>query len=311
MDRMKQAQHATARVLAAVGVILACAAMPSAAAAAVAQGAEAADTNASAALRAQYTRLGERLAQNAFGKPLYLESSDGNGHLKGDVYGVIAQPFPRVEEALEKGVNWCDILILPFNTKHCQATPAGDRQILTLYVGKKGEDSLDRAFRLDFQFLSVARTPDYLKRVLKAASGPVGTRDYDITLEATPIDAQRTFIHLAYSYSYGTMSKIAMMAYLNTSGSGKVGFTSSSDGRGKAQLVSGMRGVMERNVMRYFLAIEAYLDSLALPPSAQLVKRLNDWFTASEKYPRQLHEMDRWEYLALKQVEARRPRLAS
>jgi hypothetical protein len=72
-----------------------------------------------------------------------------------------------------------------------------------------------------------------------------------------------------------------------------------------------MRGVMERNTMRYALAIEAYLNSLAAPPTGRLETRLNEWFTLSEKYPRQLHEMERGEYLALKQKEAQRARVQS
>jgi hypothetical protein len=283
-----------------------------AAMAATAQGADAAaaDTSSAAALRARYAQLQPRLANNPFGKPLYLESRDSNGELKGDVYAVLEHPFTTVD-ALEKSANWCDLLILPFNTKHCEAGSVGYTQMLTVYVGKKSSDSLDRAFRLDFKFNPVARTADYLKRTLRSDAGPMGTRNYDITLEATPLDAKSTFLHLSYSYNYGTISRIAMQTYLSTVGAGKVGFTSSNDDGGKNQLVSGMRGVMERNTMRYFLAIEAYLDSLTAPPASQLTKRINDWFTASERYPRQLHEMDRGEYVALKQKEAQRPRSAS
>jgi hypothetical protein len=291
-------------ILAVAGLMMADFA-PAHAAAAV----EAPEAGSAGVLRAKYAELTERLGNSPYGKPLHLESREGNGEIKGDAYAVVEQPFARADAALEKGANWCDILILPFNTKGCEVSASGTPQMLTMYVGKKGKESIESAFRLDFQFYPVARTAEYLKRVLKAKSGPVGTRDYDITLEAVPVDATHTFIHLSYSYSYGTMSRIAMMAYLNTTGSGKVGFTSSRDESGRTQLVSGMRGVMERNTMRYFLAIEAYLDSLGAPPAAQLLKRLNDWFSASEKYPRQLHEMERWEYVALKQVEAApRPR---
>ena len=58
--------------------------------------------------------------------------------------------------------------------------------------------------------------------------------------------------------------------------------------------------------MRYFLAIDAYLGSLAEPAPARVDKRLNDWFAAAERYPLQLHEMDRGEYLAMKQKETKR-----
>ncbi len=64
-----------------------------------------------------------------------------------------------------------------------------------------------------------------------------------------------------------------------------------------------MRGVVERNTMRYYLAIEAYLGALTTPVPQQLEKRLNDWYSGIERYPLQLHEIERSEYLAMKRSE--------
>ena len=70
--------------------------------------------------------------------------------------------------------------------------------------------------------------------------------------------------------------------------------------------------MVERNTMRYYLAIEAYLDALATPAPLRLDKRLNDWYASTERYPLQLHELDRNEYLTMKHKEIRRQlRLAS
>jgi hypothetical protein len=66
-----------------------------------------------------------------------------------------------------------------------------------------------------------------------------------------------------------------------------------------------MRGVIERNTMRYYLAIDAYLDSLSAPPAQQVERRLKTWFAATERYPRQLHEIEEAEYLAMKRKEIR------
>jgi hypothetical protein len=147
--------------------------------------------------------------------------------------------------------------------------------------------------------------------VLKSDQGPLGTHDYQIALEATPIDDKHTFILLSYSYGFSVMSRFAMQAYLNTLGASKVGFTTSGrDAKGQPQYVGGMLGATERNTMRYFLAIDSYLASLAAPPGTQVQKRLSDWFEATEKYPKQLHEMDRDEYMAMKQKETQRLRVA-
>ena len=55
--------------------------------------------------------------------------------------------------------------------------------------------------------------------------------------------------------------------------------------------------------MRYYLAIEAFLGAESAPPQERLEKRLRAWFAAIERYPRQLHEMERGEYLVMKRRE--------
>jgi hypothetical protein len=273
-----------------------------AAAAAVAQGGNAADTGAAAVMRARYEAIRPQLEQNQFGRPLFLVSLEDSKELNGDIYAIVDHPFDRVSAALADAANWCQILILPFNTKKCTADSG---QGLALYVGRKTQEPIELAFRINFAFQPASRTADYLKRVLKAQSGPMGTRNYVISLEATPLDAQRSLVHLSYAYSYGTVSKLAMKAYLATTGSAKVGFSTVEED-GIRRYVGGMRGVMERNTMRYFLAIEAYLNSLSAPLGERLEKRLNEWYAYSEKYRRQLWEMERGEYLAMKRAETRR-----
>jgi hypothetical protein len=55
--------------------------------------------------------------------------------------------------------------------------------------------------------------------------------------------------------------------------------------------------------MRYYLAIDDYV---AAPAPTQLEQRLATWFDATERYPRQLHELEKSDYLAMKRVETRR-----
>ena len=126
-------------------------------------------------------------------------------------------------------------------------------------------------------------------------------------LEAIPLKDGGTFIHLSYSYAYGFTAKLAMQAYLKTVGSDKVGFTVIKKlPDGKPLHVSGIRGALERNTMRYFLAISAYLGALSAPPQQQLEKRLRDWFASTERYPLQLHELEQSEYLDMKRKEYKR-----
>lgn len=290
------------RSLAAPGLTLALLATAVPVPAAIVQ-AEAAARPASAALRDRYVQVRDRLEKSPYGRPLWLDSKEMDRELQGDAYAVVAQPFEKVQQALSPAANWCELLMLPFNTKHCTAQAAGAGTHLTLFVGRKNDSPLESAFKLDFDYNQTARSRDFLQLVLKAATGPLGTKDYRIVLEATPLDDGRTFLHFSYNYSYGTLSRMAMQAYLATAGSSKVGFTTEGGG-GQQKLVGGMRGVMERNTMRYFLAIDAYLSSMDAPAAQRVTQRLNDWFSGIERYPKQLNEdIGRGEYLAMKRRE--------
>lgn len=256
-----------------------------------------------ATLRAKYGELRETLEHNAFGRPIHLSSREGPHVLEGDIHAVVQHPFAAVSESLHRPGDWCDILIMPFNTKLCTTSARGDA--LSVFVGRKNDVEPRDAYRLDFSYRVAARAADYLRIELRAPEGPLGTRNYVITLEAAPLDAQRSLIHLSYSYAYGTVSRVAMQAYLATVGRSKVGF-SQVENDGQRELVRGMRGIMERNTMRYYLAIEAYLGSLSSPQPQRVDKRLADWYAAQARYPRQLREMDRDDYIAMKQREIRR-----
>ena len=74
--------------------------------------------------------------------------------------------------------------------------------------------------------------------------------------------------------------------------------------------MNGVRGVVERNTMRYYLAIDAYLGAVDAPAAEQFEKRIQTWFTATERYPRQLHELERDAYLNMKRAEYKRQNAA-
>jgi len=268
----------------------------------------AAEPAPAAALLAQYAALGPQLDNNPFKRPLYLESMESPHHLKGDIYARLDYPFTTVEQALDDPTHWCDVLILHLNTKYCRvgSDPAGAATVLAVSIGSKNWESLDRAYRVNFVFNAGATTPEYLNVTLAAGQGPLGTSDYRIQLEAAPTQDGKTFLHLTYSYTYDFSSGLAMQAYLSTIGSGKVGFTNVGPAGNPPDYIGGVRGVVERNTMRYYLAIDAYLGAMSAPPAEQLEQRLQAWFSATERYPRQLHEIDRATYLDMKRREVQR-----
>ena len=263
-----------------------------------------ADANAAAALRAKYDGLQNRLDHNQFQRPLYLDSSETPDSVTGDIYARIDYPFATVRAALNNPGVWCDIMILHVNTKYCRASPGSRGAVLRLSIGRKYDVPLEKAYRVDFAYRVAAQTSDYLQVTLDADAGPLSTRDYRIALEAVPLESGRTFIHFSYSFSYSLVGRLALQVYLATIGRDKVGFAvvgTRSDGQ--PLYIGGIRGLVERNTMRYYLAIDAFLGAESAPPQARLEQRLRAWFAAIERYPRQLHEMERGEYLVMKRRE--------
>jgi hypothetical protein len=247
-----------------------------------------ADTDSAAALRAMNTAMRDRLASSPFGRPLVVESIESPGALRGDVHAVIDQPFARLSGALQDAAHWCEILILLPNVKGCRASVAGPapsaEATLTMSLGRS-ETPVEFAYAVkvaDTTFLDVR---------LSAAEGPFGTTDYRIAFQATPLDAQRTIVHLTYAHGYGTRARLAMQTYFSTLGRGKVGFTVASRRAGGEPIYVGdLRGGIERNAMRYYFAIDAYLASLSAPSAERLERRLRLWLAETEKYPLQLRE---------------------
>ncbi|AMM25149.1 hypothetical protein [Variovorax sp. PAMC 28711] len=270
----------------------------------VSQAAQAQSAGSADALNAQFKAMTARLDRNPFQRKLVLESKEGSNQLSGDIYAVVDHPFGEVGNAFKLPGTWCSVLMLHLNTKYCAVTGAATAPMLAVSIGRKFDQPVADASRVDFRYQVKSASAGYLDVELDAPSGPMSTRDYRILLEATPIGGGQTFIHLGYSYGYGTAARLAMQAYLGTLGSDKVGFTTTGkDSAGAPDYIGGVRGVVERNTMRYYLAIDAWLDA---PAPQQLDKRLMAWFDATEQYARQLHEMSRDDYLSMKQSEFRR-----
>jgi len=259
-----------------------------------------------ATLKARYASLQDEFANNQFGRPLVLESTQSSGDLKGDVYAVVEHPFSTVQQALVSPEHWCDILILHLNVKRCKASAATPKT-LSLNVGRKFDQPIEDAYELNFKYRVGASSADYLQVLLSADEGPLSTKNYRIQVEAVPIEAKRTVIHMSYAYGYGFAAKMAMQTYLATLGSAKVGFTIvDKKPDGKPVYQAGVLGLLERNTMRYYLAIDAYLSAYGLPAAEQPEKRIREWYASTERYAQQLHEMDEAEYLDMKRKEMRR-----
>jgi len=252
-------------------------------------------------LLARHTALQKQLADNPFGRPLHVASTVSGGAHKGEVHAVIDVPYGVVGAALARPGHWCDILTLQVNVKSCEASD----DTIAAHITRKPRERVDSAHRIDFRFHAATTSAQYLRVALNSEAGPVGTRDYEIRLEAAPLDAGRTFIRMSYAYTLGTMARWAMDAYLAGSGSDKVGFSVVErlpDGR--PVYVDGVRGVVERSAMRYYLAIEASVEALSIPATQRLDARLRSWYAAITSYPQLREQVGADEYVEMKRREA-------
>jgi hypothetical protein len=252
------------------------------------------------ALHQRHDELRSALANSPFGRPLLLSSSDSASRPQGEVHAVLRQPFNRVAEALQRPEAWCELMMLQTNIKRCNAGGEG----LQVAIARRHDQPVDAAYQVDFAHKVRDANAQHLLVEIEAGSGPLGTTDYKLGFEAVPLEAGQTFVRMTYGYSAGVAARLASQAYLSTAGRDKVGFSvAGKDDAGRPVLVGGSRGVAERNTMRYYLALEAVLAAMALPPDQRAERRLRDWHAAVERYPRQLHEMSREEYLSMKRRE--------
>lgn len=255
----------------------------------------------SASLLDTYRAVEAKLIQNHFGIPLHLESSEGKGLLHVEVYSVIDHPFEAVQSALEAPANWCDIVPLHTSIGICTYAKADGASLLTFYGGKKAVSRPEEAYQLRYRYRVRAARPGHFAALLAADEGPLNTRDHRLEIEAAPLQEGKTFMRFSCSYRYGRLAQVAMKGYFATVGRHKIGFSAAgADRQGNPVYVNGMKGAIERNAMRSYLAILAYMDTLRFSAEQRLDQRLNRWYDLSERYREQLHEVERGEYITNK-----------
>ena len=252
------------------------------------------------ALRARYVALSQQLDSSTIQRGLYLDSNDSSRAPRGDAYAVVEYPFATVAAAFANPANLCESLILHLNVQYCQAVIGDAGTQLSAAVGKKTNQPLEDTHRINFIYELAASSADYTRVELSSREGPFDSGNFLIVLELAALDEQRAFMHLRYSYTQGFLTRSASAVYFATRGRDKVGFTWIHDADEPPHLVGGIRGALERNTMRYYLAIDAYLQALGSPEPQRFEQSLESWFADTELFARQLREVSHDDYITLK-----------
>jgi len=255
-------------------------------------------------LRDTYHRNAAKLERNSFGLPLCLESFEYDDRVHVDVYGIFDYPFSSVVNVLKVPENWCDIVSLHPNVKACTSRELPGSGLLTFYIGRKVYQAPENTRQVIYHYRNVDQQQGYLDIMLSADAGPFGTRDHKMRFEAMPLDGGRTFVHVSYTYSDSAALRLAEKVYFATLGRGKVGFTvTGKDSNGKPVYIGGPRGAIERNAVRYYLAIQSFMNTLRYPEERRFSMRITEWYDLTTRYRKQLFELDKKDYLAFKTKE--------
>ncbi len=257
-----------------------------------------------------YQSMRPRMAQSPFRRALVLDSSEAPGPTSGDIYAVMDVALERLALVNRDPVRWCEILLLLSNSKNCAVSTSDGAPTLLLRMGTKGPQALASTTPLDFRFSSSAAQAPVVETLLNATTGPMGTKDGTLSLRAIALGADKSFIHLHYSYRSSLAGRMATEVYLQTLGRGKVGFSAEQAAPGEAgqpvagALVGGVRGIIERNTMRYFLGLRCALQFASNEvPGQRFGLMAPCWYDETERYALQLHEMPRQDYLDMKREE--------
>ena len=237
--------------------------------------------------------------------PFVVESIAEGDRLSTEIYSVLERPFGEVATAFTQLDHWCEFMPLNLNVKSCTYQRSHEGGLLSLYVGRKFYQPPEDAHILGYRYRVDEQSDSSFKVSLAARKGPLGTSDYRLAVDAVAME-QSTLLRISVAYKPSWMSQLATSTYLATLGRHKVGFSVESvNSLGQPVFSRGEKGVIERNAMRYYLAMKVYVETESLPVEERFDARINRWFEMTEIYAKQLHELERDEYLDAKQREWR------
>lgn len=257
------------------------------------------------ALLRDYTNIATQLRRNQ--DPFLVQSHVEGKSARGAVRGLFPSSFAAVQQVITSPNAWCNAIILHINVKACITQHAPDNStLLTVYIGDARYAAPENATAIRYTYHIRADQPDFVHVTLHAHTGPLGTANYAIDIQAITVEPSESFVHLTYAIELGFVARTLLRTYLATIGRNKVGFTLRANGAPQApQYIGGIAGIVERNTMRYFFAFESYMANRDAPAEHRFVRSMHRWFDFTLKYKRQLYEIDRATYIAQKAQEQR------
>jgi hypothetical protein len=234
--------------------------------------------------------------------PIQVFSADRERFLEAKIHAVLHRDFSSLAEILSSPAEWCELVPVVLNVKACTWQTGANSTQLTFYVGRKFYEPPEKAYKLKYDFILKEFRDDYFHIALVAGEGPLGTSDYLLEVEAIDISG-KTFLAVHTSYRSSAISRFSTRGYLATLGRDKIGFTVTGGDADNPEYIRGIRGIVERNAVRYYLAFQACLETRHLQPNLRFAAAAELWYALTEQFHDQLYEMDRATYLDIKRRE--------
>ncbi|MGA1318344.1 MAG: hypothetical protein ACO3YN_15515 [Rubrivivax sp.] len=233
---------------------------------------------------------------------LYLQSTVAALHAQGQALARLPMALPQARAALRSPEAWCLLLLLHPNVWRCEVAGSGQGQTtLQILMGQQRVAVIGSTHALNLAWKVTRDDESGLSLELMAEQGPLGTRDYRIGARLEALDETHSALALRFSNAFTRSGLWLAELYVNTAGRHRIGFTVESvDANGQAVYVRGLRGSVERNTMRFHLAVQSWLSVQSLPAARRIPRAIEAWFDASEQYAAQLHEIERQEYVQMK-----------
>lgn len=251
------------------------------------------------ALSAQHADILALIDKADFKQPIAIDSSVEQSSAQGHIYAILDHPIDAFRKHLASKDSWCEIIFLHFNIKSCVLMPdTAEGFQVAIYSGRLYYQPPEDVNRNDYVFSRFEVSDNALSMELHGPDGPFGTRNYRISIAASA-HGEQTLVRVGYSVDINWMTRLAQRVYFASAGRHRVGFSHEDD---SGELVRGVRGMIERNTMRFYLALEAFM---AHPDLRAYPERLKVWHRLTEQYPRQLQELDLDTYLGYKAKERR------
>ncbi len=246
------------------------------------------------------------LATNQSGVEFYTESVPIEGGAETEIALIVdGIEIDEASETLTGPGAWCEVLFLHLNVKSCVYGMSEDGRWLRMYMGRKFYQDPKKAKQIELQFDSGITDDNVSWVTLTADEGPFNTSDYYVGLFA--IDAENgTYAQIRSSQKTGGAATAAVNLYFNTLARNKVGFSVvGTDSKGNPKYSVGSQAALERNVVRYLLALRIFMQTHTVDGAEGMRTRTELWYDATDRYAEQLYEVDRDDYLRDKEKEYR------